>query len=100
MYICDFVEVIKMCKFKLYKLYHDPKCKFGGEAFNTFHSLLIGNDDGFPLIFVKSPIDDDDWCITRFNSHQVLDHSWEQITRVALPMNPTFYSKFFGFVQL
>jgi hypothetical protein len=56
---------------------------------------LIGNDDEFSLIFVKSPFDDDDWYITRFNSHQVLVHSWEQITRVALPMNPTFYSNFF-----
>jgi hypothetical protein len=56
MYICDFVEVIKMCKFKLYKLYHDPKCKFGGEAFNTFHSLLIGNDDGFPLTLLNHPL--------------------------------------------
>jgi hypothetical protein len=36
MYICDFVEVIKMCKSKLYKLYRDPKRKFGDEIFKTF----------------------------------------------------------------
>jgi hypothetical protein len=27
-YICDFFEVIRMCRTKLYELYIDPKCKF------------------------------------------------------------------------
>ncbi len=35
-YICDFVEAIKMCKSKMYELYNDLE----GETFNGFHNLL------------------------------------------------------------
>jgi hypothetical protein len=59
-YICDFVEAIKMCKVKLYELYIDHECKFKDEAFNAFHSLLVGKHDGLPLFFIKSLSIDDD----------------------------------------
>jgi hypothetical protein len=35
-------------------------CKFKDEAFNRFHSLLVGNHDGLHVSFVKSPIGDND----------------------------------------
>jgi hypothetical protein len=52
-YICDFVEAIKMCKVKLYELYINHECKFKDEAFNAFHSLLVGKHDGLPLLFIN-----------------------------------------------
>ncbi len=76
-YSCDFIEAIWMCKCKLYQFYNDLKCQFKVEAFIKFHSLLVGNHDGLDVIFVKSPIDDNDWCDARYNGHQALVHSWE-----------------------
>ncbi len=35
-YICDFVEAIKMCRVKIYELYIDHECKFKDEAFHAF----------------------------------------------------------------
>jgi len=59
-YICDFVEAIKMCRAKLYELHIDPKCKFKDETFNAFHSLLARKHDGLPLLFIKLPTIDND----------------------------------------
>jgi hypothetical protein len=59
-YICDFVEAIKMCRTKLYELYIDLKCKFKDEVFNVFHILLARKHDGLLLLFIKSPTIDDD----------------------------------------
>jgi hypothetical protein len=50
-YICDFVETIKMCRAKLYELHIDPKCKLKDEAFNAFHNLLARKHDELPLLF-------------------------------------------------
>jgi hypothetical protein len=83
-----------MCRTKLYELYIDPKCKFKDEAFNGFHSLLVGKHDGLPLLFIKSPAIDDDWCATKFNGHILLVHFWDQTARVALLVNPTLFSSF------
>jgi hypothetical protein len=77
-YICDFVEAIKMCKDKLYVLYNDLECKFKDEAFNAFHSLLVGKHDGMPLLFINgSPTIDDDWYVTKFNGHTILVYFWD-----------------------
>jgi hypothetical protein len=86
-FICDFVEAIKMCKVKLYELYIDHECKFKDEVFNAFHSLLILKHDGLPLLFIKSLTIDDDWCATKFNGHTTLVHFWDQIVGVILPLN-------------
>ncbi len=59
-YICDFIEAIKMCKSKMYKLYNDLGCKFKGETFNGFHNLLLNKHEGLFFIFIKSLLDDDD----------------------------------------
>jgi hypothetical protein len=58
--ICDFVEIIKMYRAKLYEFHIDPKCKFKDEAFNAFHSGLVRKHDGLPLFFIKSPTIDND----------------------------------------
>ncbi len=76
-YICDFVEAIKMCKDKLYVLYNDLEYKFKDEDFNAFHNLLVGKHDGMPLLFIKSPTIDDDWYVTKFNGHTILVHFWD-----------------------
>jgi len=89
-----------MCRVKLYELYIDPKCKFKDEAFNAFHSLLVGKHDGLPLPFINSPTIDDDWCATKFNGHIFLVHSWDQTVGVALPMNPTLFYNICGYIQL
>ncbi len=39
-YINDFVETIRMCKFKLYEMCNDFEYKFNVEVFKTFHSFL------------------------------------------------------------
>ncbi len=59
-YICDFVETIKMCKSKMYELYNDLECKFKDEVFNGFHIFLDGKHEVLPMIFTKSPLGDDD----------------------------------------
>jgi hypothetical protein len=59
-YINDFVETIRKCKFKLYKMCIDFEYKFNDEVFKTFHSFLAKNHDELALIFVESPTCDDD----------------------------------------
>jgi hypothetical protein len=59
-YICDFVEAIKMCKSKVYKLYNDLECKFKDEVFNGFQIFLDDKHEVLPLIFTKSPSGDND----------------------------------------
>jgi hypothetical protein len=54
-YINDFVETIRMCKFKLYKMCNVFEYKLNDEVFKTFHSFLAKNHDERALIFVKSP---------------------------------------------
>jgi hypothetical protein len=93
-YICDFVEAIKMCKVKLYELYIDHEFKFKDEAFNAFHNLLPRKHDGFPLLFIKSPTIDDDRCATKFNHHITLVHFWDQTIGVVLHVNPTSFLAF------
>jgi hypothetical protein len=53
---------------------NDFEYKFNNEVVKTFHSFLAKNHDELALIFVKSPTCDDDWCVTKFNGHQVLVH--------------------------
>jgi hypothetical protein len=84
-----FVEAIKTCKSKMYKLYNDLECKFKGEAFNGFHNLLKGKHEGLPLIFTKSPLADVDLCATKFNGHTIWVHYWQQTIGVGLLMNLT-----------
>ncbi len=95
-YICDFVEAIKMCKVKLYELYIDHECKFKDEVFSAFHSLLARKHDGLPLLFIKSPTIDDDWCVTKFNGHTTLVHIWDQIVSVVLLVNLTLFLNICG----
>jgi hypothetical protein len=83
-----------MCKDKLYELYNDLECKFKDETFNAFHSLLVGKHDGLPLLFIKPPTIDDDWCVTKFNGHTILVHFWDKIVGVVLLMNLTLFSTF------
>jgi hypothetical protein len=73
-YISDFVEIIRMCKFKLYEMCNDFEYKFNNEVVKTFHSFLAKNHDELALISVKSRTCDDDWCVMKFNGHQVLVH--------------------------
>jgi hypothetical protein len=73
-YINDFVETTRMCKFELYKMCNDFEYKLNNEVFKTFHSFLAKNHDELVLIFVKSLTCDDDQCVTKFNGHQVLVH--------------------------
>ncbi len=54
-YICDFVEAIKMCKSKMYELYNDLECKFKDEVFNGFHRFLDGKHEVFAFDFHKIP---------------------------------------------
>jgi hypothetical protein len=99
-YICDFVEAIKMCKVKLYELYIYHECKFKDETFNAFHSLLVGKHDGLPLLFIKSLTIDDDWCAIKSNGHTILVRSWDQIVGVVLLMNLTLFFYICGSIQL
>jgi hypothetical protein len=75
-------------------------CKFKDEAFNAFHSLLVGKHDGLPFLFIKSPTINDDQHVTKFNGHTTLVHSWDQTIGVVLPMNPTLFFSICGSIQL
>ncbi len=61
--IFDSIEAIRCVISKLYELYIDMQCTFKDEVFNAFHSPLVRKYDGWPLVFIKFPTIDDNWCV-------------------------------------
>jgi hypothetical protein len=48
-FVCDFVESIKVAQQKLYKLYYDLITKYGGPNFEDFNSIEVLTNENLPL---------------------------------------------------
>jgi hypothetical protein len=69
-FVCDFVEVVKMAKQKLYKLYCDPYAKFEDLTFDDFNVIQTLNNSNFPLEWFSNLNGGEDYLAFSFASHK------------------------------